>query len=168
MQTLGSGQSDIGTEVGGAIVKNRLFFFGAVDSQWGRRTLHAPEGFPLGAMGDVNQDRRNGTYAVKVTFEARSGHRFDASFFGDPSTGATGPQRSSALLNTDTAAFSTITYGGHNQTIRYAGVLSSRWFIEAAFSRAENGTYEVPSVDEWHVVDNTVTPSGATAQTAAQ
>ena len=50
--------SDVGVEAGGPIVKNHLFFFGAIDPQWERRTFIAPEGFPLRSLGEVNRDRQ--------------------------------------------------------------------------------------------------------------
>ena len=38
-----------------------------------------------------------------------------------------GPQRTSALTVTDTSSFSEIEYGGHNQTVRYDGIISPTW-----------------------------------------
>jgi hypothetical protein len=75
-----------------------------------------------------------------------------------------GPQRdlllsASPLLRVDTSAFSEITYGGHNQTFRYSGVMSDNWFVEGSFARAVNKIEEVPSVDTWNVLDLTVSPS---------
>jgi hypothetical protein len=63
--------------------------------------------------------------------QLNNAHRVDVSFFGDPSDGFMGPQRTSSLTNQDTSAFSSLIYGGHNQTVRYDGVLSSRWLLEA-------------------------------------
>jgi hypothetical protein len=152
-------QNDTGFEAGGAVIPNRLFFFGAIDPQWLRTTYIAPDGFPLRSLGDVNQDRRIVAYAAKGTWQLAPGHRLDASFFGDPAVGDNGPQRYSSLLRTDTSGFSKLDkYGGHNQTIRYEGALSPTWFVEGSFARAQNTIVEVPSVNEWSVVDNTVTP----------
>ena len=50
--------------------------------------------------------------------------RFDASFFGDPARGEMGPQRTSRADGTERSAYSSLDYGGHNQTIRYKGVLA--------------------------------------------
>ncbi len=63
------------------------------------------------------------TYSAKATWQPTSAQRIDASFFGDPSTGDNGPQRESALLVTDTSSFSSLIYGGHNQTVATA----ARW-----------------------------------------
>src|SRR6185295_6181580 len=111
------------------------------------------------SMGGVDRTRDSVTYAAKGTVQLNSSHRIDVSFFGDPSTGLNGPQRGTSLLNQTTAAFSSLSYGGHNQTVRYDGAPSGKWLIEAYFAHAENSIAETPSVDTWNVVDRTVTPN---------
>ena len=46
-----------------------------------------------------------------------------------------------------------LTYGGHNQTVRYNGVLSNNWLVEGTCARALNAINEMPSVDTWRVTD---------------
>ncbi len=150
---------DSGIEAGGRVVPNKAFFFGAIDPQWQRTNYIAPEGFPLRNLGDVKQDRRVVAYAAKGTWQIASGHRLDASFFGDPAVGPNGPQRYTALLRTDTSGFSRLDqYGGHNQTVKYEGAVTPSWLVEASFARAKNSIVEIPSVNDPSVVDNTVTP----------
>jgi outer membrane receptor protein involved in Fe transport len=43
-------------------------------------------------------------------------------------------------------------FGGHNQTVRYNGVLARTWLIEASYARATNGITEVPSVNNYQFV----------------
>lgn len=154
---------DVGFEVGFPIIRDRLFAFGAAGHTWERRDFIAPQNdpdaFPLASLGPVTRERNLLTYAAKATWQMTDSHRIDASFFGDPSEGPTGPQRTTSLIRTNTAGFSAIEYGGHNQTLRYDGVLSSSWFVEAAYARAKNKVEEFPSVDEWAVTDFTVTPN---------
>jgi carboxypeptidase family protein/TonB-dependent receptor-like protein len=161
INTLSTHVNDFGAEGGGAVVKNRVFFFGAIDPSWETRTSVAPPGsaFPLNSLGGVDRDRRTISYSAKGTLQLNGANRFDASFFGDPSKGLNGPQRGSALLNRNTAGFSSLTYGGHNQTIRYDGVLSNNFLVEAYFARALNDIAEVPSVNQWLVTDRTVVPN---------
>jgi carboxypeptidase family protein/TonB-dependent receptor-like protein len=152
--------SDVGTAIGAPIVRDHLFVFGAIDPQWETRTFVAPPDFPLASLGDVDRDRRVLNYAVKGTYQATPSHRFNASFFGDPAHGLMGPQRTSSLLRTTTSAFSELNkYGGHNQTLNYDGILSSRFLVEASVGRALNRIQETPSVDQWSVSDRTVTPN---------
>jgi outer membrane receptor protein involved in Fe transport len=162
VQTLGSHTYDGGVEGGAPIVKNRVFFFGALDPSRDVKTLEAPQGFPLLSLGGVDRTRDSVTYAAKGTVQLNASHRIDVSFFGDPSSGLNGPQRGTALENQTTAAFSSLTYGGHNQTVRYDGAPSGNWLIEAYFAHALNSLAETPSVDTWNVVDRTVTPNVTT------
>ena len=85
------------------------------------------------ALGDVDARAAN---VVALLGEGAPGRptgasRLDASFFGDPSTGRRRPAARPALLRTDTASFSELDkYGGHNQTLRYDGVMAPNLLIE--------------------------------------
>ena len=151
--------NDAGIEGGLPIVKNRLFFFGAIDPSFRVTTLTAPPTFPLATLGDVDRKRRTISYAAKLTSQMGENHRIDFSVFGDPSHGSNGPQRTSALLVGDTSSFSTLDFGGHQQVVRYSGVMSNSWLIDATFGRSLNKISETPSVDTWRVTDRTVTPN---------
>ena len=155
VQTLGTRSYDGGVEGGGPIIKNKLFFYGAIDPTYNFNTLEAPVGQPLFSLGGVDRERRNINYAAKATLQLDSANRIDASFFGDPSTGFNGPQRASALTVTDTSSYSSLTYGGHNQMVRYSGALSSKWLLEGTYARAVNNMAETPSVNSWRVTDRT-------------
>jgi outer membrane receptor protein involved in Fe transport len=159
VQTEAATHTDAGAEGGFPLMRNRLFFFGAVDPGRDVRSLQAPDGFPLRSLGTVDQIRRTNTYSAKLTWQINAAQRVDASFFGDPSTGANGPQRLRALLGVDTAGFSSLHYGGHNQTIAYSGALGQRWLLEGGWARALNRIDETPSVDTWRITDQTVSPT---------
>jgi hypothetical protein len=165
VQTVASQQHDVGVTVGGPVLHDKIFFFGAFNPVWDVRTLQAPEDFPLRDLGGVDRKRRNINYAAKGTWQLSPGQRIDASFFGDPSKGDMGPQRGSALLGTTRAPDGTPTgfselskYGGNSQTVRYDGVLSSMWLLEGSFANARNQIEETPAIDTWMITDRT-TPS---------
>jgi hypothetical protein len=159
VNTTGTQTGDAGVESGGRAVRDRVFWFAAVDPQWSRRTFIAPNGFPLRSLGEVDRDRTIVSYAGKGTWQAANQHRIDASFFGDPAWGDNGPQRIGSLLRATTSGFSEIDrFGGHNQIVKYEGALSGGWLLEASWGRAANEIREIPSVNEWAVTDNTVTP----------
>ncbi len=159
VNTEASTVNDAGVEGGFPILKDRLFFFGAISPAWRATTYAAPPTFPLASLGDVDRNRRTISYSAKATVQLGGGHRVDASFFGDPSHGKNGPQRATSLLGVDTAGFSELDYGGHQQAFRYSGLLKNNWLIEGGFSRSNNELGEVPSVDSWRYTDKTVTPN---------
>ena len=158
VNVVGASLSDAGVTVGGPILRNKVFFFAAVDPQWQTTTFVAPDGFPLTSLGEVDRKRHLTNYAAKGSWQLSGSHHVDASFFGDPAVGDKGPQRGGSLLGQTTGAYSALEFGGHNQTVHYNGVLTPRFLVEASFGHALNRILETPSVNEWRVRDTRVTP----------
>jgi len=165
--TTGTSISDFGAEVGGPVIRNHFYFFGAIDPQWDKKWAIAPNNvnaaganvFPLRSLGEVPRERRFLSYSVKGTLEASANHRINVSFFGDPGSAPVGPQRNNALEGNDTARFSSFDkFGGHNQVVKYDGVLTNAFLLEASWARAQNSTIEVPSINTWNFVDTRSTP----------
>lgn len=128
---------DVGGSVGGPIVTDTVWFFGAYGPI--RRKTYLG-----GQVGDTNPvqrkyDRNSDVYAGKVTLTMSPGHTLVGSVFGDPTerkgwlAGGAGPyvnanaDESSALRRERT--------GGHNVGFKYTGVLSSNWLLDAAYGR---------------------------------
>jgi hypothetical protein len=159
VNTVRSQELDVGVSLSGPLLKERLFVFGAFNPQYETRTLIAPEGFALRGLGAVDRRRRSLSYAGKLSWQIEPQQRVDLTAFGDPSHGAAGPQRPDALLAADTDLFSELrSYGGHNQALRYNGVLSAKWWLEVTAAQARAEHLEVPTVDERRVTDFTVAP----------
>jgi hypothetical protein len=163
----GANNYDFGVTIGAPVVKDKLFFFGAFNPQYQTLTRIAPDNvradgsnvFPLRSLGEVDRKRRILSYAGKLTWQATSNHRFDFTAFGDPSHGDVGPQRTTALKALVPSKFSELEfYGGHNQAIRYDGIISRNWLVEASASRAWTNFKEKPSVNEHEISDRTVSP----------
>lgn len=159
VNTTESQAMDVGFVLGGPVLRERLFYFVALNPAWQRDTFIAPEGFPLRSLGEVDRNRRTVSYAAKATYQIAKNQRLEASFFGDPSRGESGLQRPNALLRVDTSGFSAIDYGGQQQAVRYSWVASPRWFLEAAVARSANSVEEIPAIDEWSVTDRRVSPA---------
>jgi carboxypeptidase family protein len=156
---MGAQNADFGITLGGPIMKDKLFFFGAFNPQYQTLTRIAPDGFPLKSLGEVDRKRRILSYAGKVTWQAGANHRFDFTAFGDPSHGDVGPQRTTSLKSVVQSKFSELDfYGGHNQAVRYDGIITNNWLVEAAAAHAYSNFRELPSTDEHEVSDRTVTP----------
>jgi outer membrane receptor protein involved in Fe transport len=167
VNTTGTTLSDFGAEVGGPVVKNHLYFFGAIDPQWDKKWAIAPDNtsatgafrFPLRSLGEVERTRKFTSYSAKGTYEASANHHINVSVFGDPGSAPVGPQRNDALLANTTATFSSFSrFGGHNQIVKYDGVLTNSFLLEASWARAKSATSEDPSVNEWRLLDTRVTP----------
>ncbi len=150
--------SDLGVSLGGPIARDKAFFFAAFDYLNQTTTMVAPEGYPLASLGEVDQERDFRSYAGKITYNAARSHRLDFSVFGDPGKGLEGPQSGQALLYPTTAAFSSLNIGGNYQSLRYHGILKDTWLLEASVARAAHDYSEVPSVDEWQLIDYTDQP----------
>jgi hypothetical protein len=159
VNTIESAHSDAGLAIGGPILKDHLFFFGAVDPQWQRDRLIAPSNRPLIRLGGVDRDRQLTAYSAKTTLQPISAQRVDFSFFGDPANGDLGPQRRTSLLREAQTGRSSIEYGGHNQTVRYEGVLRSNLLVTAALARSTNYINETPESDQYSILDTTATPN---------
>ena len=68
MNTVAQRESDHGIEAGGRVVRDKVFFFGAINPSWQTRTFNAPDGFPLQSLGDLDRDRRTVSYSAKGTW----------------------------------------------------------------------------------------------------
>ena len=81
------------SKAGGPVVRDRLFFFGAIDPALAdaRRSRRRP-GFPLASLGEVDRATADDVLCgERRPCSSNSAHRIDASFFGDPSHGDIGP-----------------------------------------------------------------------------
>lgn len=159
VNTVGQRGADVGLSLGGPLVKDRLFFFGTFNPRWERLTRTAPKGFPLERLGELDRDRKTYAYAGKLTWQAGANHRFDASFFGDPSKADNGPQQAASLATAEATRFSALDYGGHSQSLRYDGIITPSWLVEASAGRITNKFHEAPEIDEWSVSDRRVVPN---------
>ena len=129
--------------------QDRLFYFAAIDPQWNRTTLRRAGGH------SARQPRRAGPRAAHPgVFD--QGHLADdrgashrrVVLRRSRRTDRSGPQRRSSLLGDTTAAFSQLeNFGGHNQTVRYSGVIKPTWLVEAAYARSTNGITETADVN---------------------
>ncbi len=151
--------ADVGVSIGGPIMKDKLFFFGTFNPTWDTLSRTAPTGFPLASLGEVDRVRKTYSYAGKLSWQASSNHRFDATFFGDPAEGENGPQKTSSLASATPTRFSSLKYGGHSQSVRYDGIISPNWLVEASAGRITNKFHEIPEVDEHVVQDRRVVPN---------
>ena len=172
VNTTGRTNFDAGISLGGKIVQDKVFFFGTYNPQWQKRSFIAPEGFPFRSLGSVDRNRRIQSYAGKISTQMNASNRLDFSVFGDPSKGESGLQRFTELRRIaypgapGTTAleggFSELTYGAHNQAVRYDGIFGARWLVEGSISNSKSNFEEIPTVNEWIFTDLRNVPQGRT------
>ncbi|MDP9361465.1 MAG: TonB-dependent receptor [Acidobacteriota bacterium] len=129
-----SQQYDFGANLGGYIMKDRLWFFGAYDrvketdqSIRINTALDVPGFFvPLG--GKVPTDVTRNLYAGKLSFAITSSHVLNMSVLGDPSTSGGAQFALSGPPSTFNGDFKT---GGNDVNALYTGVFGSRWNVNA-------------------------------------
>ena len=128
---------DVGFDMGGPVVKNRLFFFGSFNPSWQRDLVRGATGSGLlTQLGDHTRRYRTWNYAAKGDWNINSNHQITASIYGDPTKTNVSSFRS---LNIDnTTAQSSLDYGSRNMALRYNGSLTPTWTMSASASWSHN------------------------------
>jgi outer membrane receptor protein involved in Fe transport len=130
----GDTNADFGGSLGGPIVKDKLWFFGAVDPI--RRTTHIggfvdAEGVTAPSAGE-QFDTDAFQFSGKLTWTPVSNHTLVATGFGDPTT----REGWLGVANSDPgAALRRERTGGYNVALRYSGIVNPRFLVEALAGR---------------------------------
>ncbi len=133
-------QSDIGVDLGGYLVKDKLWFFTAYNQVDNSEVVRAVDNFGTvipGApvTGDTfTRDIERDLWAAKITWAINSSHSFYASAFGDPST-TSGPLPGVSLAATPLHINGIVDTGATDFAANYDGVLSDNFIVNARFSR---------------------------------
>jgi hypothetical protein len=127
----GFSESDFGFDIGGPVLKEKLWFFAAFNPQW-RTNHYLGESFHL----PMRQEIFTPFYALKLTWQASQDHRLTASTFGDHNTlegtdvfnaGLTATGFSSDPSYADVRQRS----GGPKYSFRYDGSFGDRFVVNA-------------------------------------
>ena len=147
----GTEPSDIGVEVGGPIIRNRLFFFGAINPAWEKRTfIGRPTGFPLRSLGEVDRERQITVLSGKGTYQmspaATASTRRSSATRPRATWARSAPRRCSS---TDTSSFSEIeSTAATTRPCATTACSAPNWLLEAAFARASTRSARRPSVND--------------------
>src|SRR5688572_17599458 len=131
-----SDEKDFGVTLGGFVVRDRLWFFGAydrvqeTDSYSIIRDLQGGPGTPT-AGSELDEDITRDLYAGKLTWQATASQNLTLSILGDPSEseGALGSQ---FIISGPPSTFAgTVKTGGNDAILRYSGVFGAHWLVSA-------------------------------------
>jgi outer membrane receptor protein involved in Fe transport len=129
-------RSDYGADLGGYIVRDKLWFFVAYDRVDNTDDLEATQDFS--AVGGPQEGEPltdevvRDLWSAKVTWRANANHSLSLSAFGDPRdrTGVTG-----GLASAPTHYLSTITTGGENYSFNYDGIFGQNVVLSARYAQ---------------------------------
>jgi hypothetical protein len=147
-------KEDFGVDVGGYVIKDRLWFFAAYDHLHNSQDTQITQG-PPEVIGDTtNLTTSSNLYSGKLTWRIGDQHTVIGTVFGDPTddNGAIGP-----ILGPPTTYIGTNSVGGTDFGGRYEGILSSKWLATAQFGyhRENVSTLPGPGGDVIAYLDNT-------------
>ena len=155
-------QQDLGFDLGGFIVKDKLWFFTAFNrvEETERKTLIRDIPVPGAPQnGDViDSDIERDLFAGKLTWAVTQSHTLTGSIFGDPST-----KDGSILLAREQITGPPSTFlgtrdrGGTNYTLRWDGIFAGSAVVEALYgAHREEDKVDGPGKSIVHVIDQTL------------
>ena len=151
----GYSEADLGVDIGGPIVKDKLWFFGAFNPQ-NRTNYYLTQTF----HNQVTNKVKTPFYAGKLTYSLNQNNTINFSTFGDFTTVkgflATGALTNVSGFGSDPTAFEGKQQtGGHNYAIRLNSTLSPKWILEVSgglhFQRANT----IPQATDQPLINDT-------------
>jgi outer membrane receptor for ferrienterochelin and colicin len=144
-------RKDFGLDLGGFILKDRLWFFGAYDRVDNTQDNTLPEGPRQGqvAQSESKRDLASG----KLTFRITQSHSLVGTFFQDPrdDTGAINDANHS--LNGDPLTYDGLkSFGGTDFALRYEGLLGAKWLLTVQGARHKEKNDVGPSTSAGDVI----------------
>jgi hypothetical protein len=137
--TAGFTRQDFGVDLGGYLVKDRLWFFGAYDRVNNKLDSTLPAGPLAGSVVESKSDRDLG--AGKLTWKLTDSQSLVGSFFQDPRDDTGAINDAQHTLNGDPLTYLGLrSFGGKDYSLRYQGILNPEWLLtaQAAQHREKN------------------------------
>jgi len=162
-QILAQESYDAGIDIGGPVIRDKVFFFGSFNPTVRRDVVVPPETVGLfNVVGQHVQRYRSLNYAAKVDWNIAANHTFAFSIFGDPTK--TNLSSFNTLNINNTTAFSRLDYGSNNLSMRYNGVWTPTFTFSASYGLNRNRFDETGFADINQIYDQTgSTSSSATS-----
>jgi outer membrane receptor for ferrienterochelin and colicin len=151
----GFNRLDYGFDLGGYVMKDRLWFFGAYDRVQNTTKQTLTSGPNAG--GPANTDSTKNLGSAKLTWNVNQSNSVVASYFQDP-RGDTGAVNDGAhpLNGPYTTFIGLQQYGGSDYSLRYTGLVGASWVIagQGALHQEQNSVNPgLPGGDEIQYID---------------
>jgi hypothetical protein len=124
----GYSRKDYGLDLGGFLVRDKLWFFGAYDRVTNTDDTILPGG-PLAGEVVQSESKRN-LGAAKLTWQLTESQSLVGSFFQDPRDDTGAINDANHTLNGDPLTYQGLRgFGGKDYSLRYQGILSASWLL---------------------------------------
>jgi hypothetical protein len=162
--------TDFGGDLGGYILKDKLFFYGGFNPLYNSTYKEADPSFANYALGVINRKITTYDYTGKINYNLGTRHQFEGSVFGDPSSTpmtfnsnvSTIPLlASNGTTNAPTTNVeSSWDYGSRVWTGRYNGTLSPNWVVTVNYSNYYDSFTETPLANGYSITNNVPVQEG--------
>jgi Carboxypeptidase regulatory-like domain/TonB-dependent Receptor Plug Domain len=155
---------DASGEFGGYVpgLRNKLFFFGSINPSYSRDIDLSPASFGLSALGQMRLRTNALNYAGKLTYKITDKQTLETSIFGDPAHTSTGPFLT--LTADNPTVFSKLEFGTRNWAVRWNGLMTPGWVVNASFTWGNNYFHELPTFPGTYLITDQTQTSGLPGQ----
>ncbi|MCC6364669.1 MAG: TonB-dependent receptor [Bryobacterales bacterium] len=150
-ELLGRSSYDFGFNLGGPLVKNKLFWYGGFNPKYASLDRQGPPNFGARALGVQDWKSRNYNWVGKLNYDITQNHRIEGTAFGDPSRDPSGAHRD--LIRDTIENVSSADYGTRNWAVKYSGVLTSTTLLAGSFAWNHSYFTETPANNLYSVRD---------------
>ncbi len=151
-QTLSQPQYDLAAELGGYILKDKLYFFGAFNPALTQSiALANPASTVTFAHGPYTLSTTGLSWAGKLTYKFGPVTTFEASSFGDPSKRNVNPNTLATLI--PQSASSSYQFGSRNSVARVNTAITTTWTADAAYAYNYNHFNEYLLQNNYAITD---------------
>lgn len=155
---------DYGGDVGGYILKDKLFFYGGINPLKNSTYKEADPFYANYALGVIDRVITTYDYTAKIDYNLGTKHQFEGSVFGDPSTTPTTFNQPVSTVPApgpiDRSVESKLNYGTRTWTARYNGTLSPNWAVTVNYSNYYNSFTDTPLENGYEILDTTAAEEG--------
>src|SRR6266550_7410367 len=127
-------RDDFGLDVGGYIMKDRLWFFGAFDRVDNSLDSALPSG-PSAGQSVTSKSRRN-LGSPKITYNLGANQSLIGTFLQDPRVDTGAINDNNHTLNGDPSTYlGRQDFGGRDYALRYEGAIASKWVLSGQIAQ---------------------------------